>query len=476
MVNSNQYLYEDIADDINNSIDKEIISRGSKLPSLRILSQKYNCSISVIMQAYSILEGQGKIYSIEKSGYYVSHQINIPLPTNEREGFTLSSKEAIPLSILGRVVEASNDHSIIPLGAGVPDTTYLPLNAIKSRINKLLTNDPSSLVDYTHAQGDLDLRISVAELMSFRGVEVNPSEITITNGCIEALSMAIQSCSHPGDIIAIESPVFLGTIQLLKELKRRIISIPTSSENGIDLEILSNVLKEEDVKAFIVTSLYQNPLGYVMPEKNREKIVKLGMEHKVYIIEDDVYNDCGFYNKNELPIKSYDKEGEVLYCSSLSKTISPGSRIGWILGGRLHKKCRDLKFATTLGTNGLIQKAIAQYLNTKQYHKQLAHLQKTMCYQSKQMTSLILLHFPHNIRISQPKGGYYLWVELSNEIDSLEIFEEALEHGISVVPGQAFSAENKYSNFLRISFASPINESIEKAIITLGSIVKQKYR
>lgn len=465
------FIYEKIADDISNQLIVGKFTGGEKLPSLRVLSARYGCSVSVVMQAYSILEAQGKICSIEKAGFFAATPSPAPLPSPEKEHFSLKSSEAKSVSIFNRIVEAGNDHTIVPLGAGIPDSSYLPLAALKNEITRTLKENCSILTDYSDELGAEELRCGIKKLMLLRGVKTAPEDILLTNGCTEALSLAIQSCSSPGDIIALESPVFLGTIQMLKTLKRRILTIPTSPCTGMDLLKLEDAMRQEDIKAVVMSALFQNPLGFVMPGEQRAAAVTLTAQYNVTLIEDDVYHDCSFRHTQERCLKSYDTDGHVLYCSSFSKTLASGIRSGWLIGGKKHRAAARMKMTETLGNSVLLQKSIAHYLDSGRYENHLFNMQKIMQLQMTEMASILIKTLPEGTAISQPKGGYYLWVELPGQYDCLQLFESALQAGISIVPGPAFSPENRYKNCMRITFSSPLNESVRNGIEKLGLLL-----
>ena len=468
------FIYEKIVNDISNQLIEGKPAGGEKLPSLRILSARYGCSISAVMQAYSILEAQGKIYSIEKAGFYAATPAVAPLPAPEKDHFSLKSSEATSVSIFNRIVEASNDHTIVPLGAGIPDSSCLPLAALKNEITRTLKEDYSILTEYSDELGTEELRCEIQKRMLLRGVKTEPEDILLTNGCTEALSLAIQSCSSPGDIIALESPVFPGIIQMLKTLKRRILTIPTSPCTGMDLQKLEDAMRQEDIKAVVISALFQNPLGFVMPEEQRAAVVTLTAQYNVTLIEDDVYHDCSFRHTQERCLKSYDTDGHVLYCSSFSKTLASGIRSGWLIGGTKHRTAAGMKIAQTLGNSMLLQKSIARYLASGRFESHLFNMQKTMQQQMTEMASILVKTLPEGTGISQPQGGYYFWVELPEQYDTLELFESALQAGISIVPGPAFSPENRYKNCMRITFASPLNESVRNGIKKLGFLLNKQ--
>lgn len=467
------FKYETIVDHYSLALESGAIPAGSKLPSLRATRERFGCSLSVALQAFEILEAQGKIYGIEKTGYFAEAKRTNPLPAPEAQTFTLRAQEAKPFSVLSRIVAASTDPSIIPLGAGLPDSDYVPLTALRAEYNRLLKDTPEILNQYDDAIGDPELRSEIRRIMAERGVTAGDGEILPTNGCTEALALAIESCSSAGDVVAIESPVFLGIIQLLKLMKRRIIAIPTSPVSGMDLDKLEEALGNEEIKAVIMTALYQNPLGFVMGEENRIRAVELAKKHNVVLIEDDIYHDCGFEGPAERCLKSYDTDGGVMYCSSFSKTLSPGMRVGWLLGGKRHREAAELKMARTMGNAALNQRVMARYLASGRHEAQALRLRAAMNRQEKEMRALLASEMPEGAAISRPKGGYYLWVELPAAVDTLKLFEKALEAGISIVPGQAFSPERRYGNCMRISFASPITDRIREGVSKLARMIRE---
>ena len=468
------HRYEEIAGHIAAGIKDGTILTGEKLPSLRKMSRRYGCAISVVMQAYELLERSGMAFAVEKSGYFASLPGSSPSPAPHREKHQLTSEEARPLSMIGRIIEAGNDRRIVPLGAGLPHASLLPLKNLKQNLFRILKEENSLLGEYAGESGLPALRREIGKVMLQRGIAVSSDEILITNGCTEALSLAVQSCSSPGDIIVSESPVFMGIIQILNQLKRRIIPMPTSPEEGVDLNQLEGVLAREEVKAVILTALYQNPLGFVMPEKNRREIIHLAEKYKVTIIEDDIYNQCSYDHSEERPIKSFDTTGRVIYCSSFSKTLSPGLRVGWLAGGRKHEVCRRLKMGLTLGGNPVIQAAVAEYLQSPRYTANIYKLQKALERQTREIKQLIIQHFPRGTAVSKPKGGLYLWVELPFELDCLNLFEQALKEDISFVPGSAFGVNGRYNNCLRISIASPVEEETRNAVEKLGVMLNDR--
>ncbi len=471
MKKEKKFRYEEIAEYITYAIEDGTIKFGSRVPSLREISRRFRCSISVVMQAYEVLEKRGKIHAVEKSGFFASQPFTNPVPSTDTGTYSLRSEEAKPLSIIGKIVDASNDRTIVPLGAGIPHESLLPVGAIKQSLNRVLRENPLLLNQYSDEAGYHSLRCEICRILLNRGVNANPDDILITNGCTEALSLAVASSTSPGDTVAIESPVFMGAIQILKELGRRIITVPTSADSGMDLDYLEMAVKKSDVRAVMMTAAFQNPLGFVMPEEKRKRAVELAEKYSIIIIEDDLYSDCSHNFTAERPVKSFDRTGHVIYCSSFSKTLSPGLRIGWMMGGIHHRKCRTMKITQNLGGSPVLQAALADFLKNGRYLNHVKKFQKSISRQALEMKMLLSKYLPDDTAISTPCGGFFFWLEINGDIDTVELFSKALEEKISIAPGQVFGNGERFKNCLRISFASPVTDELRSGIIKLGNII-----
>ncbi|MBN1649186.1 MAG: PLP-dependent aminotransferase family protein [Spirochaetales bacterium] len=465
-----KFRYEQIIDYITMAIERGTIGYGRKLPSLRNMSRQFGCAVSVVMQAYSELEMRGLVRAEEKSGFFPVAAPKTTLPEPQKYAHTLISVKSKTSSITARILENTLDKSILPLGATIPDESILPVRKLKSIINRVVKESPELLCSYTSGKGETGLRSELSSLMLKRGIAAAPDEILITNGCMEALSIAVQSATDRGDTVAIESPAFFGLIALLEELDRKVIEIPTLPDSGMDLDILAAVMKAGLVRACIFTTCFQNPLGFLMPEKNRQRITELGKIHGVTLIEDDIYGECSFENRPEQPAKAYDKSGNIIYCSSLSKHISPGIRTGWMIPGKYLQKCEFHKMNRTFGGARFLQKAVSLFLKEGGYDYHLRIFRKNIVRQTCMIRQLVAEHFPEGTKISDPKGGYFLWIELPPEVDSMVFFRNALEAGIGTVPGPVFSSSGKYRNCIRISCGTPVTPVIANGIIKLGVI------
>lgn len=467
-----QYKYDKIAEYIINALEVKTLLYGDKLPSLRKISEQFKCSVSVALQAYRNLEIRGYVESREKSGYFAKHSVKVKLPTPEKDKHSLSAFKNKSTGLVYRVMKIGMDSTVLPLNCALPDPSIMPEAKLKQAIIKKSRNTSELLFGYTDANGNEDLCAEIAKRHFLRGINVSSEDIVVTNGCTEALSIAIQSVTLKGDIIAVETPVFFGIISLLEKLERKIIEVPTTAHSGLDLDILSSIAKKESVKACIFTANFQNPLGFIMPEGNKKQLLNIAGKYNFVLIEDDVYGECFFDGKFHPPLKQLDKSGCVIYCSSFSKSLAPGIRIGWAIPGKYLEDFKQLKYTTTLGGAQLVQEAVADYLRDGGFDHHLRNYRKKLYLQTKQIRSLIIANFPEGTKISNPEGGFFLWVELHQSIDAIELFEKALEKKVGIIPGTVFSIGNKYKNSIRISCAIPVTKKIIDGIRILGEIAE----
>lgn len=469
-----RYKYEQIVSHYRSAISEGRIGGGDKLPSLRKTASQFNCALSVAMQAYQELEVTNHIRGIEKSGFFVLPAGAQRVPTPEKYRHRLSVQPSMPSSYTGKIIAISNDSSIVPLGAAIPDEQLLPLVKFK-RILATLANSSSPLLrQYTPPGGMTALRRQIAKVMLARGAAVAVDDVLITNGCTEALALAVRGCTSKGDTVAVESPGFFGLLTILEQYERNVIEIPASPVDGMQVDVLAELLEDTEIHACICSPSYQNPLGSVMPLENKKRLIGLSGKHNFALIEDDIYGECSYDNTIYPPLKQLDEDGRVIYCSSFSKTVSPGVRLGWLSGGKYHKHCAELKFAESLGGPAILQQAMAEFLETGGYNYHIRKFRKRIARQSYNIKELLLRYLPEQTKISSPTGGYFLWVELPPSIDSMELFTVALDNKIGLVPGPVFSCNRKiFTNCVRISCGSPVTDEMERGVKNLGILIRK---
>lgn len=469
-----EHLYLQIADGLEKMIHEEILKIGDKLPSVRMLSEEYGISMGTAFQAYYHLEGKGLIEARPKSGYYVRfNQKRFPgLPTcktPEPVAEFVSVHEMV-----STVYKDMTATDLTNFSVAAPALELLPAAKLNKSIVHAFRNSKNCCITYEDTQGNLELRKQVAKLAFNWGGKINPDDVVITAGCMEALAMCLKAVTVPGDTVAIESPTYFCIFQLIESLGLKVVEIPADPVVGIDLNYLEQSIKKFNIKACVFVPNFNNPLGCCMPDENKKALVDLITRHQIPLVEDDIYGELYFGRSRPRTCKTFDKEGWVLHCSSISKSLAPGYRIGWTIPGRFTEKVKQLKFIHNITGTTITQTAIAHFLSIGRYEYHLKKLRKALHTQNLRYVQGIMEHFPADTKVSRPQGGFVLWLELNKKINSYQVYLEAMKHQVSVAPGRIFSTKDQYSNYLRIGYGKPWDDSIERGIKILGNLVKKQ--
>jgi DNA-binding transcriptional MocR family regulator len=315
--------------------------------------------------------------------------------------------------------------------------------------------------------GSLALRRQIALRYLLDGVRVEVEHIVISNGAMEALNLCLSALCQPGDAIIVESPCFYGCLQTIEQHGLRAVEVATDPRDGIDLAALELAIDRHQPSACWLMSNFQNPLGGSMGGEKKAALVELLRRRRLPMIEDDVYGELYFGARPPLA-KSFDREGWVLHCSSFSKTLAPGYRIGWVAPGRFAQALARQKLMASLATCLPAQLALARFLEKGGYDRHLRALRKTLAENRDQYLEAISRHFPPGTRVSRPAGGYFLWLELPAGRDALAIQRQAMAAGISVAPGPMFSASHAFGFCLRLNFGHPFDARVDAALRLIG--------
>lgn len=466
------FHYRRLANEIEGKILEGEYAAGDKLPSLRKLHKELNFSISTIYQAYIELEKRGIIEPRIKSGFYVKPVLYNRLPTPKLIKHKAKPKKVSVNTIANFIFEAMSDPDVLQLGGAVPAPELLPLKQLSRILKSMSLQDIENIMlNYEHPSGNLELRRQIAKRTFGFSDKITVDEIITTNGCMEAVNLCLRSVAKAGDTIAVESPTYHGFLQSIEDLSMYALEVPTDLTKGVDLSNLEKNLDRNNVRACLFNSTFQNPLGYVMSDADKQRLVTM-LNHKgIPVIEDDIYGDLYFGEKRPATLKSFDKKGLVLYCSSFSKSLAPGLRVGWTIPGRYADTVRRLKRNTSLASSRLNQTVIARFLKGGYYDRHLRKLRNNLKKQTSNVALAIARHFPETTKITSPRGGLVLWLQLDDSADGLDVYHEARKHDISILPGIITSSSDKYKNCIRISCGHPWNEILEKGIITIGRII-----
>lgn len=470
-INSDLFLYEDIAKTIEESIENGTLQVGDKLDSVRMLSEKMDVSMSTVYNAYYELEAKGLIESRPRSGYYVKFVPKNQLKQPELKNHRTSIQEITNREIIDEFIQTTVTDDFIDLSNAVPASELLPIKKIKRSIRAGYRNDPYNGIRYENQRGNPELRRLISKLAINWNRTFHEDDIIVTGGCMEALAVSLRAITNPGDTVVIESPTYYSLFQLLDSMNLNVIEIPGQPNSGINPQSLKEVLEENDVQAVVLIPNFNNPLGSCIPDESKKQIVDIVTRLKVPLIEDDIYGELFYGDHRPKTCKTFDKEGWVIYCSSFSKTLAPGFRVGWSIPGRFNKEVYYQKFIHNVASPTLTQTTIADFLKNGRYDLHLKRLRKALHIQSLKYSQAINHYFPEGTGISQPKGGFVLWIELDESINTFKLYRKGLEKKIKIAPGQIFSTGDQFQNYLRISYGIPLNEEIEGGLEKLGNMI-----
>jgi len=466
--------YERHADEIAQLIHSGALHPGQRIPSVREASRTRGISPSTVFEAYYLLEAQGLIHARPRSGYYVSTRLPAakgphagePLPSQPPSGSTGVAISELVFEVLG----SARERGLVPLGSAFPGLELFPLDRLaRCLVSGMRRLDPWSIVQ-SLSPGDERLRQQIALRYGLHGMAVDAQEIIITNGALEALNLCLEAVTQPGDIVVVESPTFYAALQALERRQLKAVEVATHPRDGIDLVALAQALAQHPVKACWLMPSFQNPLGSLMPVDKKRQLVALLAQHQVPLIEDDVYGELHFAPHRPPPAKAFDPQGLVMHCSSFTKCLAPGYRVGWVAAGRHATAVQRIKLMTTLSAATPSQQALGEYLAQGGYERHLRQLRRSLARQQDLALAAIAQHFPAGTRVSPPEGGYFLWVELPAPVDALVLTRQALQQGISLAPGQIFSTDQRFAHCVRINYGHPAQERFEAALRTVGEL------
>ena len=474
-----RHLYDQVAVIVARHIEDGVLGPGERLPSVRRLSAQHGVSISTAVRAYVTLENRGLIEARPQSGFYVRprwrERVAEMATSRPRAGAARVSLG----ELRARLTQHAGDPNIISLGRAEPGAELLPIARLNRTLAAAVRRSGAGAVTYSPTTGCESLRRQLARQALDWGCQLAPEDFIVTNGAMEALFLCLLATTRPGDVVALESPTYFGLLEAVETLGLRALEVPTHPRDGMDLDRLEVVLCRERVAAVLTVPSFNNPLGCCMPPENRRRLVELLARREIPLIEDDLYSDLP-HEPLARPhaVKSLDRKDLVLLCGSVSKTLAPGWRVGWVVpGARYYDRIKQLKASSNVSTGTAPQLALADFLREGGYARHLRSLRRAFANQVARMAQAVEEAFPSGIRLSRPQGGFVLWVELPAGVDALELHARAFATGIAVAPGPMFSARGRqYANFVRLSCGAPWSARTEQAIGVLGHLVRQLAR
>ena len=465
-------LYLQIANSIARSIRSGALRHNDRLPSLRDLARQRSVSLATATQAYRTLEDSRLIEARPRSGYFVvARPVTLPEPKTSRPPTT--SQAVDRWSLAAHVMSMAHDPAITSFGAACPAGVMFDEHRTRRAITRAALRHRDLLTRYSVGPGQEALRRAIARHALRMGCQLDPARILTTKGCIESMTLCLRAVTVPGDVVALESPTYFGLLAILQSLQLKALEIPTHPRTGISLDALQLALETQPVKALVLVPTLSNPIGSCMPIAERKRLAKLVAAHNVPLIEDVIYNDLAEQDDRRTAVRAFDTTGHVMICGSLTKTMAPGLRVGWLDAGRWHEPVARLRQTTSGSETAVVELAIADMLGQPGNEAGYRQLRRMLADRVDQARTLISAHFPPGTRVTDPPGGFILWVELPRPLNGMDLFEACLAEAICIAPGRLFSASGRYDHCVRIGVGGRWDEREQRALRRVGEIARR---
>ncbi len=468
-------LYSQIASGIIDQIRNGIYKPGEKLPSVRALSIQQKVSVSTVLSAYGILEDRGFVEVRPKSGYFVRR-----VPVKEPKAPSISQATSSPHTVTTpqRVMEVMRDASsqrFLSFAIAVPANDFPVIHQLKRSFAKVVRNETFLGIGYDSPKGSEPLRRQLARRVMDAGMLVSPEDIVTTSSAQSAIGLCLRALTRAGDIVAVETPCYYGLLQLIEAMGLKAIEIPSDPVTGMSIDALRLALEQWPIKIVLSIPCYSNPVGALMPDEHKRQLVELIYQYDIPLIEDDIYGELGYESARPKAVKAFDRKGQVLLCSSTSKTLEPQLGVGWVIPGRYQEQIEYQKFINSVSIARLPQLAVSELLEHGGYDRHLRHARESYKQRRDRLTELLVEHFPADTRLSLPQGGFVTWIQLPEGSSALQLYLDARKEGILISPGELFSSSaNKYLRSIRLCYSQAWTAEREGGIKILGELVRQQ--
>ncbi|MEY7999997.1 PLP-dependent aminotransferase family protein [Clostridium sp. Mt-5] len=385
--------------------------------------------------------------------------------------------DGLKASEIRELLKLTEMPEIISFAGGLPAPELFPVEEMKKIMQNVLEKDGTCAMQYSTTEGFKPLREIIAkQRMVTSGVHVTGEDIIITSGSQQGIEFSAKMLVNEGDTIICESPSYMGAINAFKAYRPKFTEIEMD-ENGMIMEKLEEELKRDKrVKMIYTIPDFQNPTGITMSDDRRKKLAELAKEYRVPVIEDNPYGELIFEGTTHPSIKSFDKDGWVIYLGTYSKTFCPGFRIGWICAAPdILQKYVIIKQGADLQTSSLDQRAAALFMETYDLNEHIREIKKVYGKRRTLMLEGMDEYFPREVKHTNPYGGLFTWVQLKEGLSSKEILEEALKEKVAYVPGGSFFPNGVRDNYFRLNYSCMSEEKIVEGIKRLGKVLYKYY-
>ncbi|MBM7603871.1 GntR family transcriptional regulator of abcA and norABC [Metabacillus crassostreae] len=446
---------------------------GMKLPSQRKMAKQFDVNRSTIVSALEELVADGFLQSKVGSGTNVVNNtwsLIASSPPPDWVSYVKSGIHEPNITMIQKINEAEADSKMIRLGTGELAPELLPVEDMKRLMQ--INETETLFLGYEEPKGSLTLRKTICENLKRKGIDVSPASILIVSGALQALQLISIGLLKRGSVIFHETPSYLNSVHVFQSAGMNLFGVSIDHE-GINHEEIG-VLKKQHHGALLYTiPSYHNPTSILMSENRRKQVLDMCQQESLPIIEDDVYGELWFDYPPPKPIKANDHNGNVLYIGSVSKSLSPGLRIGWLVGPEpVIDRLADIKMQTDYGSSSISQHMVQKWMVSGMYDEYLAHVRKELKKKRDFMLDVLNSYYSDIAIWEIPKGGFFIWLQFKIDISIRSLFEVSLKEGILLNPGSVYDKNDR--KHLRLSYSYASLQEIEEGLIHLSKIIRAK--
>ena len=445
---------------------------GSKIPSQRTLAKHFEVNRSTVITALEELTADGLIEGRMGKGTVVTNNTWTLLAKNSApdwDQYVTSGIQQPSQKIVQEINKSESNSDLIQLSKGELSHEIFPLAAMKKMMGKVSQNIEA--FGYEEPKGYLPLREALSGYLRTIGIQASPSSILIVSGALQALQLISMGLLQRGSTVYLDQPSYLYSLHVFQSAGMKLTGVPMDNDGLLPEHI--HVARGERGRAILYTNpCFHNPTGILMSERRREEILAASENAQLPIIEDDIYRELWIDEIPPDPIKTIDKNGHVLYIGSLSKTLSPGLRIGWIVGPEpVIERLSDIKMQTDYGSSSLSQRVAAEWFTSGEYQQHLEQVRSQLKVRRQLVMSLLETNLKNVAAWNMPKGGFFVWVKILPPLSMKLLYTKALTKGILLNLGSIYAQEK--GNYIRLSYAYASLEDLQKGIYELGLMIKE---
>jgi GntR family transcriptional regulator, regulator for abcA and norABC len=445
---------------------------GTRIPTQRELAARFGVNRSTVVYALGELAADGLMASRVGQGTRVANNtwsLLAAAPPPDWNRYVTSGSHQPNLQMIQQINRAEANPGIVRLGTGELSPEMLPADEMKRLFNGSLAG--RFTLGYSEPKGNLYLREILSTYLREKGIDASPASILIVSGALQGLQLISLGLLHAGSTIFVETPSYLNSLQVFQSAGMQVHGLPMDDE-GLMTETIGRLKRQHNAALLYTIPSFHNPTGTLMPAGRRGELLQTCIRERLPVIEDDVYGDLWFEAPPPSPLKAGDRQGLVLYMGSMSKTLGPGLRIGWIVGPEpVIERLADIKMQTDYGSSSLSQHAVAEWLSSGLYDRHLSRIRAEL--KSRRDFTLALLdrYYAGLAEWQIPQGGFYIWLRMRQPVSLRQLFDQALREGLLLNPGPVYDRQDQ--QHLRLSYAYASCEQLERGLIRLAELIRQ---